>query len=111
MGSSGRGPGPGVPGVRAEPARTRVWAGRPYIEVLLTHVRGATTRTPPVRPTPAYTQLPMPGIVLVGAQWGDEGKGKVTDLLAERADAVVRFQGGNNAGHTIVRGGKTSSCT
>ena len=40
----------------------------------------------------------------MGAQWGDEGKGKVTDLLAERADAVVRFQGGNNAGHTIVRG-------
>ncbi len=46
----------------------------------------------------------MPGIVLVGAQFGDEGKGKVTDLLAERAEAVVRFQGGNNAGHTIVRG-------
>jgi adenylosuccinate synthase len=49
----------------------------------------------------------MPGIVIVGAQWGDEGKGKVTDLLAERAHAVVRFQGGNNAGHTIVRDGKT----
>jgi adenylosuccinate synthase len=47
----------------------------------------------------------MPGIVIVGAQWGDEGKGKITDLLAERADAVVRFQGGNNAGHTIVRHG------
>jgi len=47
----------------------------------------------------------MPGIVIVGAQWGDEGKGKITDLLAERADAVVRFQGGNNAGHTIVRKG------
>ena len=46
----------------------------------------------------------MPGIVIVGAQWGDEGKGKITDLLAERADAVVRFQGGKNAGHTIVRG-------
>src|SRR5436190_18708291 len=45
----------------------------------------------------------MPGIVIVGTQWGDEGKGKVTDLLAERADVVVRFQGGNNAGHTIVR--------
>ena len=45
----------------------------------------------------------MPGIVIVGAQWGDEGKGKVTDLLAERADTVIRFQGGNNAGHTIVR--------
>jgi len=49
----------------------------------------------------------MPGIVIVGAQWGDEGKGKITDLLAERADAVVRFQGGNNAGHTIVRDGQT----
>ncbi|HYY21455.1 MAG TPA: adenylosuccinate synthase [Thermoleophilaceae bacterium] len=46
----------------------------------------------------------MPGVVVVGAQWGDEGKGKVTDLLAEDADAVVRYQGGNNAGHTIVRG-------
>src|SRR6476619_5067047 len=49
----------------------------------------------------------MPSIVIVGAQWGDEGKGKVTDLLAERSDAVVRFQGGNNAGHTIVRDGVT----
>ncbi len=48
----------------------------------------------------------MPGLVIVGAQWGDEGKGKVTDLLAERAQAVVRFQGGNNAGHTIVRDGR-----
>src|SRR5580693_4921943 len=46
----------------------------------------------------------MPGIVIVGAQWGDEGKGKIVDLLAEHGDAVVRFQGGNNAGHTIVRG-------
>ena len=44
--------------------------------------------------------------MIVGAQWGDEGKGKVTDLLAERADVVVRFQGGNNAGHTIVRDGE-----
>jgi adenylosuccinate synthase len=48
----------------------------------------------------------MPGVVIVGAQWGDEGKGKVTDLLAERASMIVRFQGGNNAGHTIVRGGE-----
>src|SRR5205085_7185477 len=46
----------------------------------------------------------MPGLVVVGAQWGDEGKGKVTDLIAERADVVIRYQGGNNAGHTIVRG-------
>ncbi len=49
----------------------------------------------------------MPGLVIVGAQWGDEGKGKVTDLLAERADLVIRFQGGNNAGHTIIRDGET----
>jgi adenylosuccinate synthase len=46
----------------------------------------------------------MPGIAIVGAQWGDEGKGKVVDLLAEHSDLVIRFQGGNNAGHTIVRG-------
>ncbi|MCW2973351.1 MAG: Adenylosuccinate synthetase [Thermoleophilia bacterium] len=45
--------------------------------------------------------------VLVGAQWGDEGKGKLVDLLAEQAELVVRYQGGNNAGHTIVRGGET----
>src|ERR671925_1983697 len=48
----------------------------------------------------------MSGIVIVGAQWGDEGKGKLTDLLAERGDVVVRFQGGKNAGHTIVRDGE-----
>jgi adenylosuccinate synthase len=46
----------------------------------------------------------MPAIVLVGAQWGDEGKGKATDLLGDRADFVVRYQGGNNAGHTVVIG-------
>ena len=56
------------------------------------------------RPTLA---LAMPGVVIVGAQWGDEGKGKVVDLLAEQADLVIRFQGGNNAGHTIVREGET----
>jgi len=49
----------------------------------------------------------MPGTVIVGAQWGDEGKGKVIDLLAERAEVVIRFQGGNNAGHTIVHQGET----
>ncbi len=48
----------------------------------------------------------MAGTVIVGAQWGDEGKGKVIDLLAENADLVIRFQGGNNAGHTIVREGE-----
>jgi len=50
----------------------------------------------------------MANIVVVGAQWGDEGKGKLVDLLTERADIVVRFQGGNNAGHTlVVHGDKT----
>ena len=44
----------------------------------------------------------MPTLAIIGAQWGDEGKGKITDYLAEDSDAVVRFQGGNNAGHTIV---------
>lgn len=44
----------------------------------------------------------MSSVVVVGTQWGDEGKGKITDFLAEKADVVVRFQGGNNAGHTIV---------
>jgi adenylosuccinate synthase len=49
----------------------------------------------------------MPAIVLVGAQWGDEGKGKATDLLGDRVDYVVRYQGGNNAGHTVVIGEDT----
>ncbi len=46
----------------------------------------------------------VPGVVVVGSQWGDEGKGKITDFLAEKADLVVRYQGGNNAGHTVVVG-------
>ena len=45
-----------------------------------------------------------PCVVVVGAQWGDEGKGKLVDVLAERADLVVRYQGGANAGHTVVIG-------
>ena len=47
----------------------------------------------------------MGSVVIIGAQWGDEGKGKVVDLLAERAQIVARYQGGNNAGHTLVVGG------
>ena len=49
----------------------------------------------------------MPATVIVGAQWGDEGKGKIVDLLAEHSDVVCRYQGGPNAGHTIVRDGET----
>src|ERR1700754_2151639 len=49
----------------------------------------------------------MANVAVIGAQWGDEGKGKIVDWLAERADVVVRFQGGHNAGHTLVVGNKT----
>src|SRR5438067_7737793 len=48
----------------------------------------------------------MPAIALLGAQWGDEGKGKATDALGDKVDYVVKFNGGNNAGHTIVIGGE-----
>ena len=49
----------------------------------------------------------MSSIVVVGTQWGDEGKGKITDFLAEQSDVIARFSGGNNAGHTIQFGGET----
>lgn len=49
----------------------------------------------------------MSSIVIVGTQWGDEGKGKITDYLSENAEVVARYQGGNNAGHTIKFGGET----
>ena len=49
----------------------------------------------------------MTNVTVIGAQWGDEGKGKIVDWLASRADIVVRFQGGHNAGHTLVVGNQT----
>ena len=49
----------------------------------------------------------MGNVTVIGAQWGDEGKGKIVDWLASRADMVVRFQGGHNAGHTLVVGNQT----
>ena len=49
----------------------------------------------------------MGNVAVIGAQWGDEGKGKIVDWLSERADVVVRFQGGHNAGHTLVVDGET----
>src|ERR1700710_2251317 len=48
----------------------------------------------------------MPAVVIIGAQWGDEGKGKATDLLGHRVQYVVKFNGGNNAGHTVVINGE-----
>ena len=49
----------------------------------------------------------MTGVVVVGSQWGDEGKGKIVDWLSSQADVVIRFQGGHNAGHTLVIDGET----
>ena len=48
----------------------------------------------------------MSTVVVTGTQWGDEGKGKIVDYLAEKADIVVRYQGGSNAGHTVTVNGK-----
>src|SRR6185436_6260442 len=65
---------------------------------------GATIPAPvPLRAAPAHS---MPSLSVFGAQWGDEGKGKLIDLLAQDADYVVRYQGGANAGHTVVVGGQ-----
>ena len=52
----------------------------------------------------------MTNVAVIGSQWGDEGKGKIVDWLSERADMVVRFQGGHNAGHTLVIEGVNISC-
>src|SRR3954452_9928347 len=60
---------------------------------------------PPPAARRVLNAAPM-NVVVVGAQWGDEGKGKVVDLLTEHAQIVVRFQGGNNAGHTLVVDGQ-----
>lgn len=49
----------------------------------------------------------VPGTCVIGLQWGDEAKGKIVDLLTEHQDLVVRYQGGSNAGHTVVTGGQT----
>ena len=48
----------------------------------------------------------MTTVSVIGSQWGDEGKGKIVDILADKAEIVVRYQGGNNAGHTLVVGNK-----
>ena len=60
-------------------------------------------RVPRAEPLAFFGDI-MANVAVIGAQWGDEGKGKVVDWLASRADVVVRFQGGHNAGHTLVVG-------
>src|SRR3989339_1371142 len=57
--------------------------------------------------TPKKEAFVMANVIVIGSQWGDEGKGKLVDLLAERAGVVVRYQGGNNAGHTVKFSDKT----
>ena len=74
--------------------------------------RTSSLRAGTIRPT-GHTSFGgiVPTTVLIGAQWGDEGKGKVTDHLSETADVVVRYQGGNNAGHTIIVDGERFALT
>src|SRR4051794_4585669 len=64
----------------------------------------ASPRHEPLTRTPPEGACRMPAIAIIGAQWGDEGKGKATDVLGSRVDYVVKFNGGNNAGHTVVIG-------
>ena len=54
--------------------------------------------------------MSKPNIAVLGAQWGDEGKGKIVDMLTPHFSTVARYQGGHNAGHTVYVGGKSSSC-
>src|SRR5712691_8014399 len=70
-------------------------------------IRSASNGPRRREPTPLPKLLRVPATVIVGAQWGDEGKGKIVDLLAQDSDIVCRYQGGPNAGHTIVVGDET----
>src|SRR4029077_4248097 len=72
----------------------------------LSSVWAAAQRDCAGRPRAGQRSL-MANVVVVGSQWGDEGKGKIVDWLSEQADVVVRFQGGHNAGHTLVIDGIT----
>src|SRR5690606_10894002 len=90
----------GFVAARRGPCRRRIAAGR--------LAGGATRRQTQAKAIErARGGGRMSAVAIIGTQWGDEGKGKITDLLALRADWVVRFQGGNNAGHTVVAEGRT----
>src|SRR6185312_534068 len=83
----------------------------PVAALAMRRAEGVEITTVPSRKTRALKFIrvrdSMANVTVIGAQWGDEGKGKIIDWLCHRADMVVRFQGGNNAGHTIVTNGKT----
>ena len=89
-------PAAGLPAAGTRAARTLGWEGGPV---------GAASGTISARSSHSSGERPMPVTVVVGAQWGDEGKAKVIDLLAKEHAYVVRYQGGHNAGHTVVVGG------
>jgi adenylosuccinate synthase len=74
--------------------------------VTLWFVRNGRRRSPSGSAAVAFKSNAMANTILVGAQWGDEGKGKIIDVLTGKADIVVRSQGGNNAGHTVIQGGR-----
>ena len=105
-----RHPGPGGPAGRDGP-RPRTCGPRPSAHFPWRRSNGPSQRATPRgpsdfvgRPAPHHPRGAMANIIVVGAQWGDEGKGKVVDFLSERFDVVARYQGGNNAGHTVVVG-------
>lgn len=83
-------------------------AGRSPFGAAITALASPATVYPSAAPMVATYEEPVMGqsVVVLGAQWGDEGKGKIVDLLTEEIGAVVRFQGGHNAGHTLVINGK-----
>src|SRR5579863_1948038 len=96
--NSGRQPGSAFPCFRQRhPLSGTVGCGRPPLH-LSSH---------PIIHWACWGQFLMANVVVVGSQWGDEGKGKIVDWLSEQADIVVRFQGGHNAGHTQVINGTT----
>src|SRR5665811_2289955 len=78
--------------------RTTIW----LFSARLSIMRPLPSSPPWVPTTTVAGMSLMPATVVVGTQWGDEGKGRIIDNLAEKSQMVVRFQGGNNAGHTIV---------
>src|SRR5881397_563769 len=86
-----------------EPCAAMPMSGSPPVAAVTGSSSGASGA-----PSPKRSRLErVPATVVVGAQWGDEGKGKIVDLLAQRSDVVCRYQGGPNAGHTIIVGDET----
>src|SRR3954470_19841242 len=115
-------PSPPATTIGRLPARCRALSSSPGFEVVCTSTEHRSRRTRSAVPSDSSSAVPasallitrsgsiavtlssvhVPAIAIIGAQWGDEGKGKATDVLGSRVDYVVKFNGGNNAGHTVV---------